>query len=254
MPKVTSDYVPKYRLHRARGLARVTIDGVDFYLGPYKSKASYLEYDRIVNEWLANGRRLASPDTERSITMVEVIAAYRRFAKTYYVKHGKPACELQIIDAAIKPLKKLYGRTPATEFGPKRLKAVRQTMIAVHWTRNHINKQIGRIKRMFKWAVEEELVPGSVFQNLATVAGLRKGRSPAPDRPPIQPVPEDVFQATLPHLPTIVADMARLQRLSGMRPNEVCILRPCDVDTSGDVWLHHPSEHKTEHHGRSRVV
>ena len=165
--------------------------------------------------------------------MVEVIAAYRRFAKTYYVKHGRPTGELRILDDALKPLKRLYGRTSAIEFGPKRLKALRQTMIAAGWTRNHINKQVGRIKRMFKWAAEEELIPGSVFQNLTAVAGLRKGRSAAPDRPPIEPVPDEVFQATLPHLPAVIADIARLQRLAGMRPSEVCILPPMRL---GHEW------------------
>ena len=58
MPKVSSDYVPKYRYHRPSGQARVTIEGRDFWLGPHKSKASLVEYDRISNEWLANGRQL----------------------------------------------------------------------------------------------------------------------------------------------------------------------------------------------------
>ncbi len=32
----------------------------------------------------------------------------------------------------------------------------------------------------------------------------------------------------MPHLPEIVADMVRSQRLTGMRPAEVCFMRPCD--------------------------
>jgi integrase len=48
--------------------------------------------------------------------------------------------------------------------------------------------------------------------------------------------------------------MARLQRLTGMRPGEVRIMRPCDIDRSGDVWLYRPESHKTEHHDRDRVV
>ena len=39
-----------------------------------------------------------------------------------------------------------------------------------------------------------------------------------------------------------------------MRPAEVCVLRPCDVDRSGDVWLYRPASHKTQHHGKERVV
>jgi integrase len=42
--------------------------------------------------------------------------------------------------------------------------------------------------------------------------------------------------------------------LTGMRPGEVCNLRPMDIDRSSDVWEYRPGSHKTEHHGRSRTV
>jgi len=254
MPKVTKSYVPKCRFHRPSGQARVTIDGRDYYLGPWKSRASLAEYDRLINEWLAGGRRLSNLDSAAGLTVLEVIRAYRRFARTYYVKHGKPTSEITSLDDALKPLAKLYGRTAAADLGPKRIKAVRQAMIGLGWCRSHINAAVGRIKRMIRWATEEELVPGSVYHAVAAVSGLRRGRSAAPDRAPVAPLPEDVLQATLPHLSPTVADMTRLQRLTGMRPTEVCIMRPGDVDTSGPVWLYHPSTHKTEHHGRTRVV
>jgi integrase len=67
-------------------------------------------------------------------------------------------------------------------------------------------------------------------------------------------VADNVVEATLPHLSPIVADMIRLQRLTGMRPAEVCLMRPCDVERSGDVWRYVPSEHKTEHHGKERTI
>ena len=35
------------------------------------------------------------------------------------------------------------------------------------------NRRIGRIKRAFKWAVAEELIPPSVFHGLQAVAGCR---------------------------------------------------------------------------------
>ena len=61
-------------------------------------------------------------------------------------------------------------------------------------------------------------------------------------------------EATIEHLSSIVADMVRLQRLTGMRPGEIRILRPCDIDRNGDIWLYRLSSHKTEHRGRDRVV
>jgi integrase len=113
---------------------------------------------------------------------------------------------------------------------------------------------VEEIKRVFKWGVSQELVPALVFQALATVPGLRKGRTDASEPQPIGPVATAVVDATLPHLPVVVRDMVRFQLLTGCRPGEVCILRPCDVDRSGDVWAYRPATHKTEHHGRQRVV
>jgi integrase len=48
--------------------------------------------------------------------------------------------------------------------------------------------------------------------------------------------------------------MVELQKLTGMRPGEVCMMRTCDLDVSGRVWTYIPREHKTEHHGKGRVV
>jgi integrase len=83
---------------------------------------------------------------------------------------------------------------------------------------------------------------------------LRKGRSEAREPDPVQPVDNATVQATLPHLTPVVADMIRLQRITGCRPQDVCNLRPCDVDMSGDVWLYRPDTHKTEHHDRERII
>ena len=67
------------------GQAIVTLDGRDFYLGPHGTQTSKREYDRLVGEWQANGRRLpVEPGTV--VTVTELCAAYWRFCKTYYVK------------------------------------------------------------------------------------------------------------------------------------------------------------------------
>ena len=70
----------------------------------------------------------------------------------------------------------------------------------------------------------------------------------------MRPVDDATVDATLPHLPPIVADMVRFQRLTGCRPAEVCIVRPCDIDTAAEVWCYRPESHKTEHHGHERVI
>ncbi len=48
--------------------------------------------------------------------------------------------------------------------------------------------------------------------------------------------------------------MIQVQSLTGMRPGEVVIMRGCDLDTSGQIWSYVPASHKTEHHGRRRII
>ena len=52
----------------------------------------------------------------------------------------------------------------------------------------------------------------------------------------------------------MVRDMMSLQRYTGMRSGELIIMRPCDIDRTGDVWIYTPMTHKTEHYGKKRVV
>src|SRR5688572_22018840 len=100
---------PKYRWHRASGQAVVTLQGRDHYLGPWQSKASKLEYDRLIGEWLAAGRPTQQCETTSDITVVELAAAYWRFAQGYYVKHGRPSGHLAMIRVALRELRQQYG-------------------------------------------------------------------------------------------------------------------------------------------------
>jgi hypothetical protein len=45
--------------------------------------------------------------------------------------------------------------------------------------RRTVNMQVGVIKRVFAWAVENELIPAAVHHGLAAVRPLTPGRSPA---------------------------------------------------------------------------
>ena len=38
--------------------------------------------------------------------------------------------------------------------------------------------------------------------------------------------------------------MVWFQRWTGTRPGEVCLLRPCDIDRTGEVWVYRPERHK----------
>ena len=244
--------VPKYQKHRASGQAVVSINGRDHYLGLHGSKASRIEYDRLITEWLASGRSRSFGSSQPALTIVQMLADYLAYAAKYYGKD--PRGEYPQILRALRPVKELYGRTAVEDFSVLQFKAVRERASTKGRSRKYVNGIMRRVARMFKWAAGEGLIPASIHQNLAVVPGLRRGKCNLPDHTPILPVDDAVVEATLHHLPEIVADMVRLQRSTGMRPAEVCILRPCDLDRSGEVWVYRPSHHKTEHHGRSRTV
>jgi integrase len=248
----SSPRVPSYRHHKPTGQAVVTLNGHDVYLGKWETKDSRAEYDRLIGEWLASGRCLAT--LVNDLTVAELAVRYLTFAKGYYVKNGKPTGWQVHIKMVLRLVGEAYGRSLARDFGPLALKAFRQQFIDAGHSRGYINKLIAILPRMFKWAASEQLVPGSVYQDLRTVEGLRKGRCNAPDHAPVLPVSDDIVDETLPFLASILADMVRLQRLTGCRPAEVCVLRPCDVDCSGDVWIYRPESHKTEHHNRCRLI
>jgi integrase len=210
-------------------------------------------------------------------TMNELMLAYVRHVDGYYLKDGKPTKEPEVIRLALRFLKP-YGNRTARTFGPLALRAVRDSMVAhkvtrtmktkdptgkvravekvIHegLSRGTINRQITRIKGMFKWAVGQELVPAETYHRLACVEGLRRGKSGARERPRVKPVADDVVNATLIHLPPVIANMVRLQRLTGARPGEIVQLRAIDIDRSGAVWEYRPERHKTEHHDRERVI
>jgi hypothetical protein len=216
MPRLVQA-LPKYRKHKASGQAVVTLNGVEHYLGPHGTKASKTQYDRLIAEWLRCDRCL-QPIGGDSLTVVELCARYLRFATSYYRKDGRCTRVTPAIKACIKYLRDWYGRELAADFGPLALKAVRQRMVDDGLSRRYVNDHAARIKRMFKWAVGEQLVPPATYQALAVVPGLLRGRTEARETAPVLPIDGSIVDATLPHLPTVVADMVRLQRLTGMRP------------------------------------
>jgi hypothetical protein len=195
---------PSYRLHKPTGQAVVTLNGHDHYLGKHDTAESRELYDRKIAEWLANGRRepirAGAPGDATALTVNELLLAYLRHAQTYYAKDGRPTSQQDRIRLALRPVWELYGRTDAKDFGPLALKAVRERMIAHGYVRSHVNALVGCVKRMFKWAVAEELVPAAVLHGLEAVTGLRRGRTKAPDNVPVAPVAPAVVEDTLPHL------------------------------------------------------
>ncbi len=253
---------PMYRLYKPKGLAVVRIDGKDFYLGKHGSPESWERYHRLLAERASSPASIpvvADAGRNQVIasnpTVAEVVLAFWNHAQTYY-RHadGSPTAEIDNLKHALRPLRLLYGLTHAREFGPMALKNVRQSMIDSGLARTTINHRVGKVVRVFRWAVENELVPASTHHALTAVTGLRKGRTVAPEPNPVRPVADDAVDAIRPFVTRQVWAMIELQRLTGARPGEIVIMRTSDIDRTGQAWVYRPSRHKTDHHGIDRQI
>lgn len=207
--------VPNYRLHKPTGQAVVTVRTPagkrrNIYLGKYNSPESRSAYNRVIAELEASPAAATLPLSGRAdLILVEALLAFAKHATEHYSgPDGKITRELTEYRQAIRIMRDLYGSTPAREFGPLALKAVRQKMIESGLCRPVVNRRVARVRRIFKWLASEELVPATVFQSLTTVAGLQKGKTVAPEPEPVVPVADHVVRLTLPWLtPTIVLDV-----------------------------------------------
>jgi integrase len=254
--------IPSLCRHKATGQAVVRLNGKDIYCGVFGTAEAQEKYDRVIAEWLLTGQQSLPPAASSvsventTILVSELILAYwTRHVINYYVKKGKRTSEQDNIRQALRFAKNLYGHTPAIKFGPLALKSVRETMIVAGRCRNLINKDVSRIRGMFRWAVENELLPVTVYQSLMTVPGLAKDRHPeVKESEPVTPVPEEHVGAVHGHVAPQIQAMIDLQRLTGMRPGEVVIMRTCDLDRSDDVWVYTPDSHKREHHELDRPI
>lgn len=301
MPKT-----PSYRQRSGYSQAIVTLtDSVtgqrrDYWLGEFGSAPSREAYHRIIAQWEAASRRLpeyapatasmadsTSVVSERpeldplisrraarvaraaashppSPTIAELMLAYWRWAEGYYRPN-----ESGTLRVVLRMLRRYHGSEPAVQFGPSKLRALRDVMIRGEpvgdssgesarkpWTRGYTNQQVRRIRAMFKWGASHERLPVSVYQALCTMEPLKRGRTEAREGKRIAPAPMELVGACRPHLNRQLRAILDLQLLTGARCGEIVIMRPVDIDTSrpDGTWVYRPSAHKNEHRRLDRTI
>lgn len=269
----TKPKVPSYRQREGHTQALVTLtDSVtkkrrDYWLGEYGSPESRELYHRVIAEWEAKGRRWPdlhpgemTPGAPGALQLVEMLNRFYKWAEQFHDQG-----EQRSYGVLIRLVRQFYGHTPAAEFGPRKLRFLRDQMIRGDdkakpprqpWSRKYINSQVQRIRRMFKWAASQELVPVPAYQSLCTIEPLRRGRSEARENAKVAPVPQSLLDATLPHLSGPVRAIVDLQLLTGARPNELLGLRACglEMDSETGIWLYRPEKHKNAFREKERII
>jgi len=241
MPKLKSR-PPKYS--KMGKYAVVYHNGRPSYLGLYGSPESKVAYSRFVAELQVNPTVLLMPG-EKCVTVRELAAAFLDHAKANTDSGSYSFNRIIVLDF----LEKLYGDdTPVDSFKPRDLKLVREEIVrSRRFCRRIVNRCTSNVVAIFAWGVENELVPETVWRALKTVKSLRKGDVGTFDNEEREPVPDVVIRRTLPFMPPTLRAMVQLQRILGMRPNEIFKMRVGDIDkTRGNgLWYYVPGSYKT---------
>lgn len=238
----------------------------DVYCGVYGKAESMVRYSEVVQRWKDRGRVLdaipappAKPDDPRHGCVATIALAYVRNIEqrgTMDIRH------LSGLKRALGLLRSIHGGTPVCDFGPLALQEVRQAMIDLRfgkdnkrrWARKTINERVRHIANMAEWAVSQEKAPASWAHALQSVKPLKTGEFGIPEGGKVKPANPDHVDKIREHISSVVWAMVQVQRYTGMRAGEVCIMRPIDIDTSSDIWLYRPTTHKNQHRGHDRVV
>lgn len=266
--------LPQMRVHLS-GQGFVRIGDRNFYLGKYGSPESLARYAILIAEYQANQLRLPedfdvrdideraglllSKEVElppehlekKPILLLHLTAAYREHAKVAYEKSKS---ELRRILLLCDELDEQDGSMHADEYGPRALQKQRHRWVDSGKARRYCNRLTNLVIRMYRWSVSQELVTENAWSRLRSLDALRIGQTKAKETKAIQPVSLDVVRATIKELPPILRAMIRVHVATGMRPSELCNMRPCDIDRTGVEWMYRPELHKTKNKGKGRAI
>lgn len=262
---------PALRYHLS-GQSIVTLDGRDFYLGKHGSPESLARYAVLIGIYQSGG--LSLPE-DFDMAMVEAKASFLLGATTPTHQADEPIRVRHVTAAYRAIIKKRFaadmieqrrlnllcdevdehdGDRLADSYGPLRLQAQRERWVESGKSRGYCNRLTRAVVRLFKNAVSQELVASSTWQALQSVEPLRRGQTEAPDHDLVEPVDIEVVRKTAQNLSPVIKAMLRIQVATGMRPSELCRIRPCDIDRSRAEWMYRPKAHKTANRGKRKAV
>jgi integrase len=229
------------RLCKDKTYAVVYCNGTRLPMGKWKTPEAEKNYRRFLAEWTACvGTAAIRPG--KKVIIDDVLAGYLEWAEKNLDRRNYRHAR-----AVATTVQKLYAGLPVDEFGGKCLMAVQEELEKTgRCSRNYINSLICRFRTMLRWGVARDLVSNNTVKTIECVQPLRKGRTTAHETKRRKNVPDEVVEATLPHLSPTIATMVQVQSWSLMRPCEVCRMKVGEIDKSrtDGIWLYQPPEHK----------
>lgn len=240
--------IPAYLRHSS-GQARVVWKTDEILVGPYGSAISYAKYQQILDLFERTGK-IRQSKTE--LTINELANNYLADLERECLETGSKEARQQRL--AMRDFLVMYGPLPTSQMNQAALKTIREQWIARGLSATTINMYHSYVVRMFRWGAENEMSSPEIWNALRTIQKLRKHRSRAKPPTKVFPIEWNDVVAVTGHVSRQVWAMIELQWHTGMRPGEVVLMRPVDIDRSKPVWIYTPHEHKTKYLGHRRTV
>ena len=278
---------PLLKFHKPTGQYCVYLNRQRITLGANEDAAK-ARHRRFCRDLLEGREPINRPATAIAstggLTVAEALLRFMRdYAVAYYRDSPKTASRCWEMVEAVRTV---AGDMPADAFRGRQLKAVRDWLLSPEkrpskhgrhrggqLSRTYVNYLIRRAQQCWKWLLSEDEVSGDCVASLEAVQALHRGRGGRETRRVLPP--PTGWDRLLPFLTPTLAAMVRTQEYGGMRPQDVCAMRRCDLSTSPDemvelpntgrftsafevdgvsVWVYVPSTHKTAHLDKPRVV
>ena len=209
--------------------------------------------------WEEHTRQTRRHETQ-GITVSELCGMWDAHCREYYRgADGKPTSAAANAVLGVRLFRDMFGNAALAELQHTDMLKLRDALVRSGVCRTTVNRRLWCVKYMMAWALDEALIPATVKAELTQVKGVKRGRSAAPERPPVRPVDDASIAATVAKMMPNTADMVRVHRFTGMRPCELCGLRWSLIDTSRTPWVYRvpPEINKNEWRGelgQPRVV
>jgi integrase len=287
---------PEKKLHKQSQHYRLRLAGVEHWLGTDEAAA-----EQKRRKLLAESLLDAPPKSAPSVgTEWHTIAeALVRFEQQELPRYS--AQQIWRFRFALDMLRELHGEEAIAEFDQLKLydlrlhllrQKVRKPVAPVDATpakrkkykyqteeelptlsRKYVNTLIGCIQTAWTWFVFRKLAPAGSDFALRAVRRLKKKQG-GRELPRVKAAEPADVDKVLPELNHVVRAMVQVQRLTGMRPGELCQMRRCDMTLSPTewiypedhprvraikvkdtlIWLYAPASHKMEIKGKARVI
>jgi len=205
-------------------------------------------------------------------TILELLNNYKKFLikSIQPTLHGRDHPDIIFFNRIHRFLEPYYEWS-VNSLGPDEIMEVRKALIdykyiqgktTKKYVRRGINDTINWINKIWEWGVGRTLVKESTLRSFKEIKPLRMGNPKVKDNIKRKRVTKEELWKVIRVVNSIIANMLKLLWYTGMRPYEVCEMRPYDIlRDDPDCWLYIPGrditpvgKHKTTGFEQVKVI